>query len=260
MEKGYESGPKMVQYIAQDDNFLDKFTFSKKATFHLSSKVNRQNVHMYETGCQRAVVEHLCDCPKVNAFLCCECFQSLWTIRLHGEQGQPKTYRRPGQTNNLAPFTPLFLNVFSLEQGWHIFLRARTQIADNFWRNSCVGNLSVPAPYFQLFQWRLSAPYRLGPLAATWLACPSEWPWWRQQNWCITSGHAIFLCPSASAGCWEWSLLTHVPTGLQSPALPPKVKTFYDDTFHQWVNRVHKANTFTQHHTPCFIVMGLSRI
>jgi hypothetical protein len=74
----------------------------------------------------------------------------------------------------------MFFKLFRSRTGWWKFLRARLQIADNFRINSFpCGNLSWLAPYLQLFQWRLSDPYRLALLAAARLARPFVRPWIR---------------------------------------------------------------------------------
>jgi hypothetical protein len=57
--------------------------------------------------------------------------------------------------------------------GWRKLLRAFAQISENFRRNSLErGNLNLLAPYFLLFQRRLSAPYSLAPRAAAGMARP----------------------------------------------------------------------------------------
>ena len=57
-------------------------------------------------------------------------------------------------------------NFFDLEQGWRIFLRARTEIADNFRRSifAC-RTAECTTPYFRWFQWRVSTmgSYSVGP-------------------------------------------------------------------------------------------------
>jgi hypothetical protein len=68
------------------------------------------------------------------------------SIAFYSYHGQPQTFGRPGQGNNLASFQTDILQTFSAEAGTANFLRAHAQIADNFWRNSftCV-NLSLLA-------------------------------------------------------------------------------------------------------------------
>jgi hypothetical protein len=78
------------------------------------------------------------------------------------------------------PFKPISIKLFffCLGQGWRKILRARALISDNFRRNSFTyGNLSLVAPYFQLFQRCLSARNRLAPWAAAWLAGLLIQPW-----------------------------------------------------------------------------------
>jgi len=56
-------------------------------------------------------------------------------------------------------FTPMCFKIYGLGQGWRTSWKARVEIADNLWWYYFVyGNMSLLAPYFQLFQWRLSAP------------------------------------------------------------------------------------------------------
>jgi len=59
-------------------------------------------------------------------------------------------------------------------------LRSLAQISDNSRINNFVcGNLSLLAPYFLLYQWRVSALETLAPWAAAQLARPLFWPsWW----------------------------------------------------------------------------------
>jgi hypothetical protein len=84
----------------------------------------------------------------------------LMTVSLPWCYAVPRTGPRYlGASSNRYSF-----NFFGLRQDWRNLLRARAQIADNFRRNSfACENPSSLAPYFRLFQWRLSALYRWHP-------------------------------------------------------------------------------------------------
>ena len=72
--------------------------------------------------------------------------------------GRPELGAQPGQSDNLAPLKATSLNFFGLGHGWQTFFRARAKTANNFRRISfACGNLSLIAPHFRLFQWRLKA-------------------------------------------------------------------------------------------------------
>ena len=58
----------MQENIDNEDGFLEKVIFSDEATFHLSGKVNKQNVRIWGTENPREFVEHMRDSPKVNVF------------------------------------------------------------------------------------------------------------------------------------------------------------------------------------------------
>ena len=80
-----------------------------------------------------------------------------------------------GRPSKGLSFKPIFFKkVFvGLGQTWRNSLTARAQIADNLRRKSfACGNLSVLAPYFILFEWRLVEPYKLAPPAAALLVRP----------------------------------------------------------------------------------------
>ena len=63
--------------------------------------------------------------------------------------------------NYLAPCSSDILQIFWTGTRLVYFLRARAQIVDNLWRNFFASvNPSLLAPYFWLFQWHLSFPYR----------------------------------------------------------------------------------------------------
>lgn len=77
------------------------------------------------------------------------------------------------QANNLVPLKLILLKHFWPRTRLTNILRAHAQTAGNFEGTSFTcGNLNILVSYFQLFQWRLSALYRLAPQAATQLAWP----------------------------------------------------------------------------------------
>jgi len=78
-----------------------------------------------------------------------------------------------GKLKFRAPLNRHSLNIFGQGQGWPTLVGTRTETAGNFGRNfvAC-GNLNLPATYFRLFKWRLSAPYSLAPRATALLAAP----------------------------------------------------------------------------------------
>ena len=51
-----------------DDNFLKRLRFSDEATFHVSGKVNKQNVRIWGTEKPHRIVENERDSPKTNVF------------------------------------------------------------------------------------------------------------------------------------------------------------------------------------------------
>ena len=80
-------------------------------------------------------------------------------------QGRPDRYWRFGQVNNMAPHSIRYsINFFGLGgAGVHFWMRVL-----KVW--TVLGDLSLPAPYFWLFQWCLSAAYRPALRAAARLA------------------------------------------------------------------------------------------
>jgi hypothetical protein len=52
--------------MSSGDHFLEKVEVSDKATFHVSSAVNRRNVRMWGSENPHAHVEHQRDSPTVN--------------------------------------------------------------------------------------------------------------------------------------------------------------------------------------------------
>jgi len=71
-------------------------------------------------------------------------------------------HEHAGQAVDLAPLqqTDIFFKLF-WSRIWWTFFWGCSQIAVNFQRNSLACRKSeLPAPYFQLFKWRLSTPCR----------------------------------------------------------------------------------------------------
>ena len=56
------------QDLCGDDNFLKRLRFSDEATFHVSGKMNKQNVRICGTETPRRIVENERDSPKTNVF------------------------------------------------------------------------------------------------------------------------------------------------------------------------------------------------
>jgi hypothetical protein len=56
----------MLEKLDEDHDFLRKIMFSDEATFHVSGKVNKQNIPMWGSEHPHATVEHIRDSPKVN--------------------------------------------------------------------------------------------------------------------------------------------------------------------------------------------------
>jgi hypothetical protein len=52
----------------EDDKFLPSVIFSDEATFHLSGKVNKHNVHIWGLQNPHTALEHEWDSSKVNVF------------------------------------------------------------------------------------------------------------------------------------------------------------------------------------------------
>ena len=58
----------MLDRIAEDETFLSRMMFTDEATFHVSGKVNRHNVHMWGSENPHTFIEHIRDSPKVNVW------------------------------------------------------------------------------------------------------------------------------------------------------------------------------------------------
>ena len=56
------------QDLCSDDDFLKGLQVSDKAKFHISGKVNKQNVHIWGTEKPHRIVEDERDSPKTNVF------------------------------------------------------------------------------------------------------------------------------------------------------------------------------------------------
>jgi hypothetical protein len=111
-----------------------------------------------------------CACP-------CDRICSTPVYLCHATRAGPRHVGVPSRLIIWHPLKAIFFKLFGLGQDWRNFLRVGAKTADNFWRNSfAYGNLSLVAPYFQLFQWCLSAPYRFAPWASAQLACPLVQP------------------------------------------------------------------------------------
>jgi hypothetical protein len=57
------------QQQLEEDGFSEKLVFSDETMFHVCGKVNHQNICILSMENPHAMVEHVCDSPKVNVFL-----------------------------------------------------------------------------------------------------------------------------------------------------------------------------------------------
>jgi len=58
----------MQQWNEEDDNFFNRLIFGDESTFHLSGKVNKNNVRIWGTEIPRELVQYVRDSPKVKVF------------------------------------------------------------------------------------------------------------------------------------------------------------------------------------------------
>jgi hypothetical protein len=85
----------------------------------------------------------------------------------------PRNVGAPGRLMGILwhPSKPIYLKIFGRAHAWRIIFMGGAHIANKFRRNSfACGNLRLLSTYLRLFQWRLSAPYRLTLRAAARLA------------------------------------------------------------------------------------------
>jgi hypothetical protein len=59
-----------LEKLDEDNEFLRKIVFFDEATFHVSGKVNKQNVRIWGSEHPRATVEHITDSLRVNEWCC----------------------------------------------------------------------------------------------------------------------------------------------------------------------------------------------
>jgi hypothetical protein len=69
----------------ENDSFLPRLIFSDEATFHLSGKVNRQNVCIWGTQNPRET-ESMSVIPQRGTFLCHFSNKGLWSLPLFRER------------------------------------------------------------------------------------------------------------------------------------------------------------------------------
>jgi hypothetical protein len=62
-----------MQEHCEEDGFSERLIFSSKSIFHISGKVNKQNVPIWGTKNPRVAVKHVRDSPKVNVFCSMSC-------------------------------------------------------------------------------------------------------------------------------------------------------------------------------------------
>ena len=121
-----------------------------------------------------ATVRHLeCRC-KIHKIL-----YLIWNVTINTHQTGPFHMGASSWLIIWHPFKPIFFQRFRPRAGPEKILRSRAQIAYNFRRKSwACGNVSSLAPYFLLFRWHLSVPYRLASRAAARLVRPLIRPWY----------------------------------------------------------------------------------
>jgi hypothetical protein len=56
------------QQRLEEDGFAEKLVFSDEVKFHVYGKVICHNVHIWGTENPHAMMEHICDSPKVDVF------------------------------------------------------------------------------------------------------------------------------------------------------------------------------------------------
>jgi hypothetical protein len=62
-----------IQERCEEDGFSEHLIFCNKSTFHISGKVNKQNVRIWGAENPRGTVDHVQDSPKVNVFCAMSC-------------------------------------------------------------------------------------------------------------------------------------------------------------------------------------------
>ena len=80
----------MLDRVDQDNDFLARIMFSDETTFHVSGKVNKQNVHIWGSQNPHSTAEHIRDSPKVN----------VWCGLLHDRLIGPFFFRESTVTSN----------------------------------------------------------------------------------------------------------------------------------------------------------------
>jgi len=55
---------RIKSHIENDNDFVNRLTFSDESTFHLTGKVNRHNVHTWGTETPHVIIEHERNSPK----------------------------------------------------------------------------------------------------------------------------------------------------------------------------------------------------
>ena len=71
--KRVEFSGQIQDVIDNDNNFSERIVFSDEACFHLSGKVNKQNVRIWGLQNPHAHIEHFRDSQKVNVFCAISC-------------------------------------------------------------------------------------------------------------------------------------------------------------------------------------------
>jgi hypothetical protein len=85
-----------------EDKLLRKVVFLDEASFHISGKVNNQNVHIWGSEHPHVVVEYIRDSPRVN----------VWCSPLHDHSIQPYFFGKVTEFNLLLQqLTPISCSV-----------------------------------------------------------------------------------------------------------------------------------------------------
>ena len=58
----------MQQWNEEEDDFFNRLIFGDESTFHLSGKINKHNVRIWETENPRELAQYVRDSPKINVF------------------------------------------------------------------------------------------------------------------------------------------------------------------------------------------------
>ena len=83
MPRGKEFVVNMLHRISEDEAFLKRVCFSDEATFHVSGKLNKQNVRIWGSENPHATRELQRDTPKVNVWCGIMCNRIIGPFFFH---------------------------------------------------------------------------------------------------------------------------------------------------------------------------------